>query len=373
MLNSQERIVSVNGKNIVLCDAEGKCIASSDPKKIGEKVKLPEDIFNQKKILSKTDGNKKNLMVPLNCPYKVRAFLVMNKNHKNEIPVIKNFAEMLVRDHLETQKQYFSIDDFVQKIVKDDLNGNTHELQDDIKKLQIDFSVSRLAILIELSGFEDQYIKNIDSKSNREEIICSKKNAIEFAINNFFTRNKDLFTAYLGGDRFVVFKAVEEKEKERMIDLLKKSYSTIFLKLKNADITKVSVSIGNPYSDVNGLVDSFKEAELTMSVTNNQENQVHYYGDLGILRILADGDRNKKISFANKIIDRIDDPALLETLEVFFECNLSITETAEKMKIHRNTVIYRLNKLNEVLDLDPRIINEAIMIQSALLIRKTLV
>lgn len=372
MLNSQERIVSVSDKSVVLCDSTGKCIASSNPRKVGENIKLPEEIFAQGRLLNKTSGNKKNLMVPLNCPYKVRAFLVMDKQHKNEIPVIKNFAEMLVREHLESPKPLFSIDEFVQKLIKEGPSKNLPESNEEVKKLGLDLTVNRLAILIQLKGFDQNCLNNVQSNQTKDESICSKKNAIEFAINSFFTRNKDLFTAYVGDDRFAVFKATEEDQKERLVELLKKSYSTIFSKLKSSDIDRVSVAIGNPYSGVSGLLDSLKEAELTLGVTQNKElPEVRYYGDLGILRILADGDREKKISFANKIIDRIGDPALLETLEVFFEFNLSITETADKMGIHRNTVIYRLNKLNEVLDLDPRIINEAIMIQSALIIKKT--
>lgn len=373
MLNSEERIVSVSDKNVVLCDSTGKCIASSNPRKVGENIKLPADIFAEGRLLNKTSGNNKNIMVPLNCPYKVRAFLVMDRQHKNEIPVIKNFAEMLVREHLETPKpNHYSIDEFISGIIKDGAPADQNESNEQIKSIGLNITIPRSAIVIELKGFEDMCLEDVNSTSSKEEIICAKKNAIEFAINSFFTRNKDLFTAYLGKDRFVVFKAVPDDETERFAELMKKSYTAIFYKLKSADIDKVSVAFGSPYAKIDGIVNSFNEAELTLNVTNNKSQQaVYYYGDLGILKILADGDREKKMGFANKIIDRIDDPALLETLEAFFECNLSITDTADRMKIHRNTVIYRLNKLNETLELDPRIINEAIMIQSALLIKRT--
>lgn len=66
--------------------------------------------------------------------------------------------------------------------------------------------------------------------------------------------------------------------------------------MKNTDVEKVSVALGNSYVGIDGLVDSYKESELTLGVTGKDDisPKVHYYEDLGILRILADGDRGKE-------------------------------------------------------------------------------
>lgn len=229
MLNSQEIIVSVSDKHIVLCDSQGECIASSDSNKIGSQIKLPQDIFASGRKLNKTTQLKNDMMVPLNCPYKVRAFLVMNKNHKNEIPVIKNFAELLVREHLEAERpSKTSIDEFIQKIISGNLPKDKTQLSQEAKSVDLNLEVPRCAILIELKGFNDNCLESVDLDITKEKAICSKKNTIEFAINSFFTRSKDLFTAYLGNDRFVVFKTITEDEQEIFTDLIKKSYTAVF-------------------------------------------------------------------------------------------------------------------------------------------------
>jgi len=60
---------------------------------------------------------------------------------------------------------------------------------------------------------------------------------------------------------------------------------------------------------------------------------------------------------------------LNKTLETFFDNDLNLTETAEQMGIHRNTVIYRLNQITKVLGADPRIFEQAMSIKVALIIK----
>jgi carbohydrate diacid regulator len=94
------------------------------------------------------------------------------------------------------------------------------------------------------------------------------------------------------------------------------------------------------------------------------------FDEFGIISILADKDTEETSRFAEKILERIKNDIMLETLNTFFDCNLSVTETARKLKLHRNTVIYRLNRINELLNLNPRNLEEAISIKTALLIKK---
>ncbi|PIU76504.1 hypothetical protein COX95_02275 [bacterium CG_4_10_14_0_2_um_filter_33_32] len=61
---------------------------------------------------------------------------------------------------------------------------------------------------------------------------------------------------------------------------------------------------------------------------------------------------------------------LLKTLEFFFKENLNLTSTGQKLHIHRNTVIYRLDQISRIIGLDPRNFDDAVSIKIALLIRQ---
>ena len=63
---------------------------------------------------------------------------------------------------------------------------------------------------------------------------------------------------------------------------------------------------------------------------------------------------------------------LLETVEVFFDKNMSLTQTSKELKIHRNTLLYRLEKIKKVTGLDPRKFNDAMELKVALILNKVL-
>ena len=88
------------------------------------------------------------------------------------------------------------------------------------------------------------------------------------------------------------------------------------------------------------------------------------------LRILVEEDNNKKVQYAYAIIGSLYKSDLKKTVETFFEKDLNLTETAKKMGIHPNTVTYRLNKIQQILGLDPRKFEQASSIKVALLTSK---
>ena len=86
---------------------------------------------------------------------------------------------------------------------------------------------------------------------------------------------------------------------------------------------------------------------------------------------LAPGEKN--LQFANQMLNKMNNRDLCDTLECFFSNNLNLTETAEELGVHRNTIIYRLNQISKILGADPRIFEQAMSIKIALLIKKLFV
>lgn len=86
-----------------------------------------------------------------------------------------------------------------------------------------------------------------------------------------------------------------------------------------------------------------------------------------------DGNSEKKLAFANKIIRKLNNNyESLQTLEAFFNQNLNLTDTSKELKIHRNTVIYRLNQISETLSMDPFCFDDACKIKIALMLKRIL-
>ena len=88
------------------------------------------------------------------------------------------------------------------------------------------------------------------------------------------------------------------------------------------------------------------------------------------MRILTEEDKEKKKSFAKEILEPLTKETLRTTLEMFFAENMDIKETAARLKVHPNTVNYRLTKIAETLNLDPRVFKQAFELRIALLTDK---
>lgn len=319
---------------------------------------------------------KDQIFVPLKYNNEQVAILILNDDEKilSFVPLIKSFAELLIQQYYENNKPVLdSTDQFIVKLLNNASPNDYPFYESEAKVLGYDLSSKRIAIVIHLDGFWEKCLLSLDQPSfERDDVIRNAKNRIEGAINGFFSRNNDVIIAYLGNDKFVVFKAVNEQDQETIKKFLKKSFKAIFEPLKNYRISDISVGFGNSYSQIHGLLDSYKEADLSLELGRKLwgSNKSYYFEDLGILSVLGQGNRGKSIQFSEQLLGQMKNEELKKTLECFFENNLNLTETADRMAVHRNTIIYRLNQISKTLGADPRIFEQAMSIKIALLIKR---
>lgn len=371
----KDYILSLLGKDSIIVSLDGICLSSPNQNDIGSKVKLPS--FDDSLVYQtvEIDGISQ-VVIPLEYQKEPVAYLILRNDEKiyDYISLIRSFSELLIQQYYENNKPVLdSTDQFIIKLLN---NSNPNEFpiyESESKVLGYDPSVRRLAMVIYLDGFWEKCLLSLDQPSfERDSVIKNAKNNIEKAVNGFFSRNNDIIIAYLGNDKFVVFKAVDSTDEIKIKEYLKKSYKAIFEPLKNYRIANISVGFGNAYSGINGLISAYKEADLSLELGHKLwgGNHSFYFEDLGILSVLGEGSREKNIQFANQLLGSMNNQDLNKTLECFFSQNLNLTETAEKMGVHRNTIIYRLNQISKILGADPRIFEQAMTIKIALLIKR---
>jgi carbohydrate diacid regulator len=266
-----------------------------------------------------------------------------------------------------------STDQFISKLLFNAASSELPMYESEATVLGYDLHENRVAMTIRLENFWLNCLASEDQASfEREEVIKDWKRKIETKLSEFFSKHTDTITAYIGNDTFVVFKAIPEEESDQFITLLKKSFTSIFEPLKSVSVKNLVVGLSNPYNGIQGLIDAFREAHLAVDFGERLwgMNKCYYFGDLGILSILGEGNREKEMQFADQLLNKLTNDDLIDTLECFFDQNLNLTETAQHMGIHRNTVIYRLNQIASILGVDPRIFEQAMTIKIALLIKR---
>lgn len=123
--------------------------------------------------------------------------------------------------------------------------------------------------------------------------------------------------------------------------------------------TLVNIGIGRPYSNPAELYKSYNEAKkaLKISKATYSKKNVIYYEDLGIFQLFQEINSDG-MNFVNNIIaplaeyDQKKDSNLMETLEEYFKSNGNVKQVAQKMYIHYNTAIYRIDQIQKLLNVD---------------------
>jgi sugar diacid utilization regulator len=103
------------------------------------------------------------------------------------------------------------------------------------------------------------------------------------------------------------------------------------------------------------------------------EDNIHMLWKLQLEKLLQTIGEEQKQQFLQKALKRIEllkDPEMLTTLEQFIALDCSVSDTAKKLFIHRNTLVYRLDKFKQETGLDVRAFHHAVLVHVALLLYK---
>ena len=259
-----------------------------------------------------------------------------------------------------------------------------------------DDEASRFAALVAISL---QNIKQYyDEKFDKTSDIYAKARELHFATDVFrvvllirVVGSKDI-TAYdvVSGlfpdkQKDFVFNISETdtvlvKEIKRGIDQrdIEKLASSIVDTLSGEHYIKSVVGIGTAISNIKDLATSFKEAQIALEVGKvfDTEQTIISYDHLGIARLIYQlpttlCDMFLKEVFKQGSIESLDSETLF-TIQRFFENNLNVSETSRGLFVHRNTLVYRLEKIKKLTGLDLREFDDAIVFKVALMVRKYL-
>ncbi len=183
------------------------------------------------------------------------------------------------------------------------------------------------------------------------------------------------FVITIDNENIVLVKAFESAdEASRLEDVAKSIVDT----LQTEALITVTVGIGTPVTGVRDLAKSYKEAQIAIEVGRafDEEKHIVSYDNLGIGRLIYQLPTTLCELFLSEVfkngsIDLLDRETLL-TIEKFFENNLNVSETSRQLYVHRNTLVYRLDKVQKLTGLDLRKLDHAIVFKVAMMVKKYL-
>ncbi len=194
-------------------------------------------------------------------------------------------------------------------------------------------------------------------------------------IQNLFPDKSKDFVFNITETDIVLVKEIKNTVDSKDLEKLARSIADT---LSGEFYTRVNVGIGNPVVGVKDLARSFKEAQTALEVGKvfDTDKVIVSYDNLGIARLVYHLPTTLCETFLHEVFKRGSieslDHETLFTIQRFFENNLNVSETSRKLFVHRNTLVYRLEKIKKLTGLDLREFDHAIIFKIALMVKKYL-
>ncbi len=268
-----------------------------------------------------------------------------------DVYLIGKLAAFQIQNLLVAYKERFDKDNFIKNLLLDNLL--LVDIYSRSKKLHIQTDVPRVVMIIESDNGRDN-------------------NVLELARAHFGANSKDFVTA-VDENNVIVVRELSETDTAKEIDKTARALEQYLLK---EGIKDIRIAYGTVVQEIKEVSRSYKEAKMALDVGKIffDERDIVAYSELGIGRLIYQLPIPLCKMFIREIFDGKSpdefDEETLATIYKFFENSLNVSETSRQLFIHRNTLVYRLDKLQKSTGLDLRVFEDAITFKIALMVVK---
>jgi len=264
--------------------------------------------------------------------------------------MVGKIAVSQLRQLAVAYKEKLDKDSFLQNLILDNLL--LVDIYNRAKKLLIPIEGNRAVFLIETACEDNSEI-------------------LELLKGLFVSYNGDYLTAVEEKNIILIKSLASGEGYQEMRDT-----AEMIVDMVNTEaMVNVKVSCGTIVSELKDVSKSYKEAKMALAVGKifNAEKHITVYHALGIGRLIYQLPESLcrifiREIFGKETIPEEIDEEILFTIQKFFENNLNISETSRKLFIHRNTLVYRIEKVQKVTGLDMRVFEDALTFNIALMV-----
>ena len=345
--NTIEGLKGISRIDFCVLDTEGKALATTF-----------EDTWNYESAVLSFVESPADSQVIQGCQFfkifdeQQLEYVLLAGGESEDVYMLGKIAAFQVQSLLVAYKERFDKDKFIKNLLLDNLL--LVDIYNRAKKLHIDTEAKRVIFIIETSHEKDSV-------------------ALDNVRNLLGGKSRDFVTA-VDEKNIIVVKELADKAGSRELEKMAKEMMEI-LRAESED-DKIHIAYGTVVNDIKEVSKSYKEAKLALDVGKIffDEKDIVAYSTLGIGRLIYQlpiplCKMFIKEIFEGKSPDEFDEETLT-TINKFFENSLNVSETSRQLYIHRNTLVYRLDKLQKSTGLDLRVFEDAITFKIALMVVK---
>lgn len=246
-------------------------------------------------------------------------------------------------------KEHFDKNNFFQNLLLDNLL--LVDIYNRAKKLRIETEHPRVVFLVEAQNDKDNIAMEL--------------------LKNLFEEQGDCYLTAVEQKNIIMIKGVSSVNAYEEVE----QTAQVIVDMLNSEAMLVAkVAYGTIVGELKEVSKSYKEAKMALDVGKifYSEKAITAYNTLGIGRLIYQLPINLcrifiKEIFGDSIPEELDDE-LLTTVQKFFDNNLNVSETSRQLFVHRNTLVYRLEKLHQSTGLDIRTFDDALTFKIALMV-----
>lgn len=371
-----ETLAELVGNPVAVFDKSRKCLHTTD-KKINQFSEVTElydrellsDKFSFYRHLvvfpSYGDEPIPQVVVPIQALSQIKAFLTVAEINKPlqdmDFICLEHAAtvvtlDMVKRFAVREVEQKFR-NDIIENLISGEVKVNT--LLERASLLEWDINRPFVVVLFNIK-YIDAYL--VEKKAQQDKLALQGiKSEIQTMITSLMKVQTRDFILGHKGDSIIVLWPVHEKLEKLLKDIRKTGLEVQNQTKNRLKKILISIGIGDVAAEIQDIPQSYKEAQdaILFGEMLHGDNVITSYEELGVLRILCKfGKRNALEEFVPRPLkklfeyDQVNQGELLKTLKVFLECNGNATKAAKELFIHYKTLLYRLERIRDITELN---------------------
>ena len=284
-------------------------------------------------------------------------YILVAKGSSDDVYMIGRIAVSQMQGLITAYKERFDRNNFFQNLLLDNLL--LVDIYNRAKKLHVEVVQPRAVFLIETRQEKDSTVTEL--------------------LKGMFTSQAGDYITAVDETSVILIKALDREpgmltDREKELQYLDQIAHTIVDMMNSEAMLNVNVAYGTVVEELKDVSKSYKEAKMALDVGKifYAEQNVSAYNKLGIGRLIYQLPVNLCKIFIEEIFgDNLPldlDEETLTTINKFFENNLNVSETSRQLFVHRNTLVYRIEKLQKSSGLDIRVFDDALTFKIALMV-----
>jgi len=379
-----EKTTAILGYPISITDKEGYIIGSTDRSRLGIFHRPSLEVLKKNQMVNCENQEEQSILpgvsVPLmfnNKPIGVLGIVGDPAEVEKYVQLVKNQVEMMCQEAFRKemmQLQAKMIEVFVQQIIHFESDENADHILQYAKTLDYDLEISRTCVLLDINmlsanpssqksaGFFDKF-----------SFPYFQRDVLDF-LTLVFQESKDDILSFLNVERFIIIKSVKSEESYRaFVDTLPQKLDKINKFLASKYQLSAAIAVGDVKNGLKGIAESYRNAAKAMMVgkKTDQEPKVYLYNDWDITlklipKELSPDLQKKLLQIVQPLLEQDNYDVLSATFFTYCRHNMNLSETARNMYIHRNTIIYRLQKITELTSLNTNNFEHCMLLYTAM-------